>query len=156
MEEHEQYKDELRVSGQTLEKYIVPEIVTSAIYPRGLGVNKYARHFAPMLYQRHNNAIQIQWILDGRYVAPDTAITVDLINVVPYWNDGTDTDQHQVWGNTVWNELPVMPTLIGIDEPFNYIQFRITSDGTNATDEMAFAGGELYYQQHGLMITTGG
>ncbi len=156
MEEHEQYKDETRAGGVTTENAIVPEIITAAVYPRGLGMNKYARHFAPMLYQRYNNAIQAQWIIDGRYIGPDDDMTIDLINLVPYWNDGTDTDQQQLWSNTVWSELPVMPVLIGIDEPFNYIQFRITCDGSNARDEIAFAGGELYYQIQGLRITTGG
>ncbi len=138
------------------DNYVPSEITTGAIAPWGVGYQKYAREFAPLVYERYKDAIQVQWIVDGRYELPSTAVYVELENTVPYWNDGTTyPDMKQQWNSTVWNEMPVMPVLISIDEPFNYIQFRLKCAGTNARDAIAYSGGELYYQLQGVQRPVG-
>jgi len=41
-----------------------------------------------------------------------------------------------------------LPKPICINTPFNYIQFKVNCAGDNATDFIAFSGGELNYQVH--------
>ena len=143
------YKDELRVSGVTTDKDIVSEIITAPVMPGGMGAKKRARQYYPYLYQKYDASVRAQWIIDGRYLEPD--INSDdrmftLYNRVPFYRAATDTQQKQLWGNDVWNNEPVLPRPISVNEPFQYIQFVLRCDGSNNRDEMSYVGGELYYQ----------
>ena len=81
---------------------------------------------------------------------PSTARRIKYQGIVPLWNDGTDTDYKQTWSGTVWHNQPLIPRIVGINAPFNHIQFIIKNLGTNDRDEIAYSGGELVYQAHGV------
>lgn len=145
MEEDEQYKDEITAGNQ--------DIVTSIHLPPfityGMGARKRARDFIPRLYQKYEGSTTVQWVVDGSLLRPTTAYTIGLRNTVPYYHDGTDTKYKQLWNNTIWNDRPIMPTVITVNQPFNYIEFVITNSGANAQDEISYNGSELYYQVFG-------
>lgn len=140
MDEDDQYKDD--------ETDISVTIVTAPLAPYDISVNKRARDFYPKLYQKYNEAVTIQWIIDGRYILPSSAEAYVLRNDIPYWDATT-------WDGSVWNDQPVMPTAVTLDTPFNYLQFIIYMAGTNDRDEMAYSGGELWYQPHTAIRVTG-
>jgi hypothetical protein len=110
--------------------------------PYGLGINKRARTFIPLLYQKYDNATTVRWIVDGRYT--DTAVQVD--NNVALWRpvSGVTT----MWDGSIWTDKPIVIQPMSILEPFIYIQFVIYNDGSEAADEIAWLGAELYYQVH--------
>lgn len=150
MDEDNQYKDERRVSGTTTEHDIESKIVTAAHAPRGMVVSKRLRDVVISLYQYHDASTTIQCIIDDRRILPSTARTINYRNVVPYWNDGTDSDEKQEWNNTIWSEHPTMAKPIAMNIPFQFIQFIITNDGSNDTDRISYGGGEFTYQAFGV------
>jgi hypothetical protein len=150
MEDDAQYKDETVTDGAAVDNNIVSQIWTSMISLNGIAFTKRAREFLPTFYQSYDSATTLEWLVDGRRRLPATARTIAYSNIVPYWTTGTEADLLQGWGSTVWNEMPIIAKGIAINAPFNYIQFILTNAGANARDEMAYSGGELTYQHHGL------
>jgi hypothetical protein len=144
MDEDNQFKDEN--AGEDAD--VAVTIVTAPLAPYDISVNKKARQLNPKIYQNYNGAVTLQWIIDGRYILPSAAETFTLRNEIPYWDATT-------WDGSVWNDEPVMPTAVTLDTPFNYIQFIIHMAGTNDRDEMAYSGGELWYQPHTAIRITG-
>ena len=142
-----QYKDETYTS-ETVENDIQSEIHTAVMSPHGAAVTKRARDIVPLVYSRYNDSTTIQFIVDGRKLS--TARTLAVKNIVPLWNDGTDTDDKQLWNNTVWTERPMLVKPIAMNVPFQHLQVIIANDGSNAKDEISYSGLELYYQPHGI------
>ncbi len=147
-----QFKDE---NSAGTEVDIATELVTGPVYPSGISVSKRCRKFTPMAFQRHDASLKVEWVIDGSYLKPTTARPISLYNLIPYWRDSTDTDHAQLWGTTVWSARSYVPRPIVVNEPFRYIQFRLTCDGSNTYDDTAYAGGEVVYQQHGIKHTQG-
>ena len=125
---------------------IPTEIRPKALMPYGMTKKKRARIFVPYLAQRYEGSTYVQWISNGARVYPSTTRYLRLRNLVPYWLDGTIDRQTQIWNNTIWNDRPIMPRQITVNTPFNYIQFLIKNDGSNARDEIHYSGAELHYQ----------
>ena len=155
MEESYQYKDEIVLSGVTTDKDIPYEIITAPIMPYGLGVTKRARQFYPYLSQRYDGSTKIQWIIDSRFIGPDTDHYITLYNRVPFTRSSTTTKMKQLWGNTVWGQDTVMPRPVSVNEGFQYIQFKIVNDGENDMERLTYGGGELWYQIHKLRRVSG-
>ena len=166
MEESTQYKDETVAATVITEKNIPYEITTAAVMPYGLGITKRARQFYPYLSQRYDASTKLQWIVDSRFIGPDTDqyVTgpepgdeqyVTLYNRVPFWSAGTQTKTSQTWGSTLYGQNAVMPRPVSINEGFQYIQFKIINVGSNAKEHLTYGGGELWYQVHRLRRTAG-
>ena len=147
MYEPTQYQD---VGSDGNDDYITTEIVTAPYYPYGVMRTKRLRMVTPLAFQRFDSALEAQWIVDGSYIKPSSARAITLYNRVPMWRDSTDTQRAQEWSTTVWNARPYIIRPVTVNEPFRYVQFRLTSDGTNAQDETAYAGLEVAYQVHGM------
>jgi hypothetical protein len=142
-----QYKDETVAATVITSNAIITDIWTGAIYPYDISVIKRARTATPKLYSKQDGAAAIQWIVDGRYCAPEYTT---LTNLVPEWN-AANLEQAQVWGDTVVTTYNnIMSKSVTVDEPFKYIQFRIRCLGTNDEDEISYVGLELWYQTHNL------
>lgn len=146
MYEARQYTDE---GSDGNDDYIVTEIVTAPYAPRGATIQKRLRSFTPIAFQRYDASLDCNWLIDGTYIKPATGRAVSLYNRVPYWRDTTDTQRAQLWDSTVWSSRPYTIRPVTANEPFRYVQFIFTCDGTNATDETAYAGMEVTYQVHG-------
>jgi len=131
------------------------EIITAPMYPSGLTIEKRGRFATPILYQKHDSSVTAQWLIDGTYLKPSDGRTISLKNLIPYWRASVSTTFTSTWNNIVWNDRPYIVRPITIDEPFRYIQFRFYNDGSNDTDEVAYAGIEMVYQRHGIMRTQG-
>ena len=150
MEDDTQYKDETITAGVPVNNNIKSEIWTSAISLNGIAFTKRAREFLPVFYQSYDGATTLEWLIDGRRRLPATPRTIRYRNIIPYWTDGTEAEFLQAWGTTVWNAMPILPKGISINAAFNYIQLILTNAGANTNDEMAYSGGELTYQYHGI------
>lgn len=148
MEESQQWKDEKYVSAVLTEYPIVTEIRPAALAPGGFGVTKRAREVVIRGYSYKDDSLTVQWVVDGRYILPSTAIGIDLTNTEPYWREDTVTDMDQLWNTTVWSDMPLMPKIVNVSGPFNYIQFVLRCEGSNTKDEIAYAGLELWFQYH--------
>ncbi len=152
MDEAAQYKDETVEDGAVVENNIVTNIMSGPLMPYGMTVRKRARLFTPYLYQSVDGATILRWIIDSRYMGPSL---IRLYNTVPYYRALTDTQQKQLWGNTLYVGTAYMPRPVSINDPFQYIQFEIINNGEEATDEIAYGGGELWYQVHQLSRAVG-
>jgi len=148
MDDDTKYKDDTYESSATVENAIVSEIYTAVIAPHGTTVVKRARDVTMIVYSNYNDSTTVQFIIDGRKLS--TERTLSLKNIVPMWNDGTDTNQKQLWNNTIWAERPVLVKPIAMNTPFQYLQAIITNAGSNAKDEISYSGIELYYQLHNI------
>jgi hypothetical protein len=152
MDESTQYKDETVTGGAVVENNVITNIMTGPVMPYGMTVRKRARLFTPYLYQSVDGATMVRWIVDSRYLGPSL---IRLYNTVPYFRAATTTQQKQLWGNTLYTGSAYMPRPVSINDPFMYIQLEILNNGTNATDEIAYGGGELWYQVHQLSRAVG-
>ncbi len=152
MYESRQYKDE-SYAGVSVD--VDTELVSAPYAPNGISTEKRMKTITPIAFQRFDSSLKLQWIIDGSYIKPSTARAISLYNRVPYWRDTTDTQRAQLWNSTVWNSRPYVIRPVTVDEPFRYIQLRLTSTGTNAQDETTYAGAEVLYQVHGLKHTQG-
>ena len=103
------------------------------------------------MYQNHDASIDVQWLINGTSLRPSSGDTITLKNLIPYWRSASSATLTSLWGNIIWSDRPWMSTPMTIDAPFRYIQFRFTNDGSNATDEIAYAGIEIVYQTHTVL-----
>jgi len=126
---------------------IQSEIRLSPVSPYGIATPKRCRDFIPFLYQKYDGSTTVQWVIDGRIVEPDDAEAMVLRGNVAYWDDET-TDITTEWNSTVWNEEPVTPHVVTVNQPCRYIQFIIKNAGSNSRDEISYAGAEVWYQPH--------
>ena len=143
MEESTQYQDD--VPGTTAEN-IASEIITSAISPQGISLDKILTDVTPLISQFYNGSVSAQWILDGSRILPTSGVTYTLQNNIPFWNDTSNTLTSTLWGSTVWTNNAYIIRPIRLHEPFRYVQFRFTCDGSNARDAVRYSGMELMYK----------
>ncbi len=142
MDEDRQYKDD--TTGTAAD--ISFEIITAPSTPQGLSVDKHLEAVTPLISQFYDESVLAQWILDGSRILPITGVTYKLKNNIPFWNEGSDTNVSTLWGSTVWTNNAYIIRPIRMHEPFRYVQFRFTCNGSNARDAVRYSGIELVYK----------
>jgi hypothetical protein len=133
---HNGYKD-FRVVGATTGTDIAYEINTQEI---DFGRKRKVRKFYPVLYQAHNSAWSYQILVNRREILPVSAKDITFLGNIPYWNDGgaTNPAQTTVWGESIWDDKPMLLAELGVGHECNTIMYLLTCDGSNAQDELTF------------------
>ena len=107
------------------------------------------KKFYPILFQKHNDSVQVEWVVDQSQRLPvdNTGVadprTITFTGNVPYWHESTSTDITTQWGTRIWAEKPIIQAQVTLKWRgimATSILFILSADGTNALDDHSFAG----------------
>ena len=105
--------------------------------------------FYPILFQKYNNSVNIEWVVDQSQRLPvdNTGVaaprTIAFTGNIPYWHELTSTDITTQWGTSIWAEKPIIQAQVTLKwrgVMATSILFILSSEGTNALDDYSFAG----------------
>ena len=129
---------------------IATEIITAPFQPQGYSQSKRARFYTCSLYQFEDSSTTIQWLVDASYWEPSAGRVISLQNLLPYYREADSTTMTTTVGSALHYDHPMVVRPITVNNQFRYIQFRIYNNGDETRDEIAYSGGELVYQAHGI------
>lgn len=141
-------KDDCAV-GATTGTDIPWEVQTFEVFFPTTARTARVRKVFPILFQKYNEAINIEWIVDESKRLPvDSSGTssprsVKFTGNVPYWHEATETDITTTWGSSIWSEKPVLQAQITLGWRgimATSIVFILSATGENALDDFSFAG----------------
>ncbi|KKM19549.1 hypothetical protein LCGC14_1654540 [marine sediment metagenome] len=145
MEEPAQFKDE---DENGSDEDVESKIVLAPFFgPSFIDVKRF-RSFAPRLFQNTNSSTLVSWVVDQLY--KEDGATIKLEGNIPYFTDGSDSKEPQLWGSTVFATFPMLPFVIDIERVGRFIIFVISNDGSNASDRIAYSGATVTYQNLGV------
>jgi hypothetical protein len=113
----------------------------------GVGRTMRVKKLLPTMYQKHNGAWNLQYIVNRSQLLPSTAKTIKFTGRIPYWHDGSDPKISSKWNNTVWTAKPTLTATINVGKQANSILFIFKMSGSNVKQEGSWVSYDLHVQR---------
>ena len=144
---HSEFKDKRAVGESVAGTDVSYEIRTRAETFGGRGVTARVMEWFPTLYQKHNGAFSVQFLIDSTELFPASPINIKFTGNIPYWHDGTDDQISATWNGSLWVGKPILNAKLSLAKKCYAVIAIITADGSNTKEEGTWVGYDMLYQR---------